>query len=105
MQHAGSESHALLPSAREFARELIGTAREAEVGDSLADDVAAVGNVVDAGDEIEVLGNSEVVPKGETLGHVADIALDVAALAQNVVAETGAAAGVGTSAGRTSCGW
>ncbi len=62
----------------------------------LAYDVAAVWDVVNAGDEVEVLGDGEVIPEGKSLRHVADVALDVCALRANVIAEAGAGAGIGT---------
>ena len=53
-----------------------------------------VRHLVDARDEVEVLADRQVLPEREALRHVADVALDLVALAQDVVAEAGAGAGV-----------
>ena len=55
---------------------------------------AALRHAVDAGDEVEVLADRQVFPEREALRHVADAALDLAALLADVVAEAGAGAGV-----------
>src|SRR6185503_19734972 len=55
----------------------------------------AVGQAVHARDELEVLAQRQVFPEREALGHVADLALDLRGLPDHVVAEAGAAAGVG----------
>ena len=95
MQHAGGEREALLPAAGERSGELRGAAAEAQAFDRPVDGGAALRHAVDAGDEVEVLADREVLPEREALRHVADAPLDLAALLDDVVAEAGAGAGVG----------
>src|SRR5581483_3121476 len=68
---------------------------EAEPLDRAAHDRSAIPHRVDAGDEIEVLLDREVLVETEALRHVADAPLDLARLAQDVEAEARAAARVG----------
>src|ERR1700758_5475553 len=95
VQHAGGEREALLPAARKLARELLGAAGEAESLERLAHRGLAVGHLIYARHEVEVFADRQILPERETLGHVADVAPDRGALAQDVVAEAGAAARVG----------
>ena len=53
------------------------------------------GHLVHARREVEVLADRQVVPEREALRHVADPAFDRRGVAPDVVAEAGAAAGVG----------
>jgi hypothetical protein len=49
---------------------------------------------VNAGNEIEVLANTEILIVAETLRHVADVTFDLRLLPQHIVAEASAAAGI-----------
>ena len=53
-----------------------------------------VGEAVDAGDELQILLDGKVLIEAEALRHVADVALDLVALGQDVVAERRAPAAV-----------
>src|SRR5258706_6002025 len=55
----------------------------------------AVRHAVHAGDEAKVLADGEVDPEREGLRHVADVALDLLALADDVVAKASALPAVG----------
>jgi hypothetical protein len=57
--------------------------------------LAPVGHLVKARDKVKVLADGEVVPVREALRHVADAALDLGRLLEDVVAQAGAAAAVG----------
>jgi hypothetical protein len=92
VQHAGGERQALFPAARELPGELLRACGEPELLERLLDRLLAIWHFVDARDEVQVLADREVVPEGEALRHVADVALDLRAFLQDVVAEAGAAA-------------
>jgi hypothetical protein len=68
---------------------------EAEPLEAALDGVHAVGHGVDAGDEIEIFADAQVLVVTELLRHVADVALDLGLLRADVVTEAGAGAGVG----------
>ena len=87
MHDAGGEREALLPAAGELAGELRAARGEAEGGEGVADRGARVGQAVEAGDEVEVLLDGQVLVERELLGHVADPVLDGPALGAEVVAE------------------
>src|SRR6266404_4721941 len=54
----------------------------------------AVGDGIDACDEIEVLAYAQIFVEAKALRHVADLALDFRRFADDVVTETGAVSGV-----------
>src|SRR5215469_1831403 len=68
---------------------------EAEAAQRLLDPLAPPVEVVDAGDEDEVLLDGQVLVEREPLGHVAGAALDLVGLPADVEAEAGSLAGVG----------
>ena len=68
---------------------------QAEALDGGARLAAGIGEAVDAGDELQVLQDGEVLVEAEALRHVADVALDLLALGADVEAERRAAAAVG----------
>ena len=95
MDQAGGEGHALLPSAGKFSRQLLRTVREPEFLDAFLHQLRPVFHAVHARDKIEILGNGQVLVEAETLRHIADLLLDRFAVVDDIVAEAGAAAGVG----------
>ena len=95
MQQARGECQALLPATGERAGELIATLRQPEVLQRLLDLLAPVGHTVHARDEAQVLADGEVFPERKALRHVADVALDLSGLANDVVPQAGAFAAVG----------
>src|SRR6185312_5947348 len=88
------EREALLPSAGQRAGELVLPPREPEVVDRAIHRGLAIVHRIHARGELEILADREVLPEGESLRHVTDVALDELGLPANVVAEAGAAAGV-----------
>src|SRR5262249_20745260 len=95
VDEAGGQGEALLPAAGKLAGELAAAFFEAEAGQAAVDPGTAIGDVVDAGDEIEVFPDAEVLVVAEPLRHVADVALDVGLLPAHVVTQAGAGTGVG----------
>ncbi len=94
VQQAGRQRQALLPAAGQRSRQLFGAALQAQVFQCAFHGVLAVGHAIHARHEIQVLSYGQVVPVGELLRHVAHVPLDLFAVAQDVVAQAGAAAGV-----------
>ncbi len=94
-QDAGAERQALLPAARQLAGQLALAALQAQPLDGGARLPGGVGEAVDAGDELQVLQDRQVLVEREALRHVADVVLDLLALGADVVAERRAAAAVG----------
>src|SRR5262249_27646739 len=84
-QHGGlvhdrrAERDTLLPSSGQASRDLVFSSLEArerqDPGNLLL--ALAVGNPVDAGEELEVLANRQVVVEGKLLRHVAEALSDV----------------------------
>src|SRR5262249_52946222 len=91
--HAGGEGRPLLPSAGELAGQLGAPVAEPRTLEDGVDAALAVGQLVEAGDEVEVLLDGEVLVEGEALGHVAHPAADPLRVLPDVEAETGALAG------------
>ena len=54
--------------------------------------VARLRHAIDARDEFEILADRQILIEAEALRHVADIALDLVGLGEDVVAEAGAVA-------------
>ena len=94
MQHAGGQRHALLPAARQLLRQLIGAIGQADAFQHLGNGTPAVADLVEPRDELQVLGNRQVAIEAEALRHVADLQPDARRVAQQVHAETGAAAAI-----------
>ena len=84
VKEAGGEGHALFPTAGELAGELFFAMCKAEVFEALGDGFFGIGNAIDAGDKGEIFLNREVFVKTETLGHVADLAFDRSAFADDI---------------------
>src|SRR5437016_2517363 len=95
MDQAGGERQPLFPAAGKLAGELFLPLRQAELLETVADSLPAIGHGIHAGHEIEVLSDAQVFPEAEPLGHVADLALDRLALADDVVTQNSAAPLVG----------
>src|SRR6266508_4660142 len=74
VHHRRPEGHALLPAAGQAAGDLAAAVLEAGEGEDPSLPLfAALGrHAVDAGEEVQVLDDGEVVVQGELLGHVAD---------------------------------
>ena len=96
MHDRGGERKPLFPAAGKRAGELVLAVGEAKATEGLRDNAVAIRDLVKPGDEVEVLADGEVFVEREALGHVADFQLDAIGLADHVVAEAGAAAGIGT---------
>ena len=95
VDEARGECEALLPAARERARELVLARGEAEALESLAQPALAVVDLVHARDEVQILLDGQVVVETELLRHVAHLALDELGVLRDVVAEHDAAPLVG----------
>src|SRR5581483_2033388 len=91
-QDAGTECEPLLPAARQLARQLLLAALKTEPLDGAARLPDRVGEAVDAGDELEVLEDRQVLVEAETLRHVADVALELLVVLADVVTQRRAAA-------------
>ncbi|MNK90611.1 hypothetical protein D3C87_1106720 [compost metagenome] len=94
VQQARRQRQPLLPSAGQRAGQLRGARLQAEVFQRAVHGLAAVGHGVDAGHELEVLADRQVFPVGKALCHIADVALDLGGLLQDVEAQAGARARV-----------
>src|SRR6185503_18597971 len=81
----------LLPAARQRACELFLTPLEPEPLHHRARRANRIGHIVEPRDELQVLAHRKVLIQAEALRHVADLALDLVALGQDVVAQTSAA--------------
>ena len=80
-QDAGAERQALLPAARQRAGQLRLAALQARAARwRPRASLLGIGEAVDAGDELQVLLDGEVLVEAEALRHVADVALDLVAL-------------------------
>jgi hypothetical protein len=85
----------LLPAAGELAGKLLLAPRQADPLDHVARSTPRIREAVKPRDEFEILAHGQVLIQAETLGHVADLALDLVGVLQDVVAEAGALAAVG----------
>ncbi len=95
VQQAGGKRQALLPAAGQGAGELAGEAPEPHALERLLDDFPTLLHAVNARHEIEIFADAEILVQTEALCHVADVRLDFVGLGEDVVAETGAAPGIG----------
>src|SRR5215471_20450622 len=93
-QRAGAERQALLPAPRQLARDLVFATRKTEPFDHGARRLRGLAHAVEPRDEIEVLAHREVLVEAEALGHVADAALDLIGLLDDVEPEAGAVPGI-----------
>src|SRR5690606_38976057 len=94
VQQAGRKRQTLLPAAGQLAGELARPPGEAEPLERAAYRLSGPRHAVEAGNEIQVLPDAQVLIQAEALGHVADLALDRGALGQEVVAEAASAPGI-----------
>ena len=95
MENAGGECEALLPAAGELPGELAAPVGETHARADVLHRLPRARHLIDVGDEIEVLLHREVLVEAELLRHVSDLAADARGVADDVVAEAGAAAAVG----------
>src|SRR5215472_5856035 len=77
-----------------MARKLVRAPSEAHSLHDLLNRLPAVAQLVDAGDEVEVLEHCEILVEAETLGHVADLTPNTRRIRDDVQPETGSAAAV-----------
>ena len=87
MQGAAGQRQPLFPATGQGAGELILAVRQAQVIKGARDPFAAILQAVDAGDEVQVLLDGQVLIEREPLGHVAGLALDRLALAAEIQAQ------------------
>ena len=95
VEQTRGEREPLLPAARQRTGELSRARGEAEPLEPFADPRLAVAHRVDPGDELEVLGDREVLVQAELLRHVPDAPLDLGRGGADVEAERRAGALVG----------
>src|SRR6185436_1882651 len=86
---------ALLPTAGERAGQLALAPRKSQAGDGTLGLRGGIAQTIDAGDELEVLQDRQILIEAEPLRHVTDVAFDLFTGAANVVAEAAAATAVG----------
>jgi hypothetical protein len=84
---AGGEREAVLPAARKLPRELMAARGQAQIGERACDRLASRPEIVEARHKEQILLDRQVLVEREPLGHVADLGLDAAALANDVVAQ------------------
>ncbi len=94
MQQAGGERQALLPAARQRARQLVAAVVQAEPLQRRLDPLVAAVEAEDPRGELQVFLDGQVLVEPELLRHIADVALDFVGLLDDVVAKAGAAAGI-----------
>ncbi|MNI38665.1 hypothetical protein D3C73_928160 [compost metagenome] len=94
VQQAGGQRHALLPTARQRPRQLVGAGVQAQVFQRAVHRLPALRHAVHARHKVQVFADGQVIPVRELLRHVAHVALDLGAVLNNVVAQAGAAAGI-----------
>ena len=95
MEDAGGEGEPLLPPARELAGELGAPVGQPRPGEHGVDALGAIRELVEPGDEVQVLLDGEVLVEREALGHVPDPTADARGVAPHVEPEAGALAGIG----------
>src|SRR5213083_2019047 len=96
MNEAGRKCETLFPSTGKFAGKLIFACREREFLETFTHGLSPVLHVVHARDKIEILFDSQILPKTESLGHVTDFTFDRFAFSNHVVTQDSATAIVGT---------
>lgn len=87
MHDAGGQRQALLPAARQRAGKLVAPRTQAQIIERAADILLHRPQPVEPGHEFEILGDCQILVEREFLRHVADLALDLEALGQKIVAE------------------
>src|SRR5581483_10791134 len=94
-QRACTEREPLLPAAGKRSRDLLLAPPEADSFDRLAGGVRRILNPIDTRDEFQVLAHRQIFVEAEALRHVADAALDLVGLGDDVEAEASAVSGIG----------
>src|SRR5712691_1608474 len=87
MNETSRQCQPLFPTARELAGELILACGQAEPFQALAYRLPPILHVIHARDKIEILRDAQVLPKTESLRHVANLAFDRLAFGDHVIAE------------------
>src|ERR1035441_3425578 len=95
MDQACRQSEPLFPAAGKLTCKLVFAIGKAEVFDAVAHGLLAILDSIYAGNELQVLGNREIFPKGESLGHVSDSTLDALGIFDDVIPQARTAAVVG----------
>src|SRR5215510_10595678 len=90
MNKTGCEGKTLFPATGKLAGQLVFTSLKPETFYHLRYRLGSVRHLVNVGHEAQIFGQGEILVETETLRHVAYPALDLVALAKNIVAETGA---------------
>jgi hypothetical protein len=94
MQHAGGERQPLLPAAGQMRGKLLGVFGKLHAHDDLANGIARIRHFIDAGHQLEILTNGEILVIAEALRHVPDLPANRGCVAHDVEAEAGARAGI-----------
>src|SRR6202008_2769235 len=93
-ERVGAERQALLPAAGKLARQLTLAAGKTKPLDPRTRCSRRIAHPIKARDELQVLPHRKVLIEAEALRHVADPVFDLIALPEDVIAETGAMAGI-----------
>ena len=92
VNQAGGQGQTLLPAAGKLAGQLLLALRQAQALDAFPHRLAPILDSIHAGHEVEVFPDAQVLVKAEALRHVADLALDVFAVGDDIVSEANARA-------------
>ena len=84
VQHSSRQREALFPAARKLARELTGAARQPQPLERGIDPRVALIQPIDPRDELKVFADCQIAEQPELLCHIADLALDPAALGSQI---------------------
>src|SRR5438552_10312243 len=87
MNETSRKPETLLPSAREFAGKLVFAFRQPELLDAFTHGLSPILHVIHARDKIEIFLNAQILPKAESLCHVADFPFDCLAFGDYVVTQ------------------
>ena len=95
MDQTGGQGQSLLPPAGKFAGQLPLPTGKTQALEALIHRPASIWDLIDAGDKIKVLPNTEILVETEPLGHVANVALDRSLFGQNVITQAGSRPAIG----------
>ena len=94
VHEAGGERQTLFPAAGQRACQLPAAGIKPQILQRIAHRLADRIELVEPGNESQVLLDRKILVEGKTLGHIADLALDLEPVGQEVVAEHGPMAGI-----------